>query len=168
MMKEERAMKKPRGPGLAALVLAVICLVAAADTFVVKIQATQLRQAPGFFAPTVAPLKAGDRLEKIGTQGAWHQVKTVAGLTGWVHASAVEVPKFSLLAMSGGTKTQATAQEAALAGKGFSKEIEDGYRAKHADVSFVWVDKMLAIAVTPAQVEDFLKKGKLGEARGPQ
>ena len=161
-------MKRNRGPALAALALAAICLLAAADTLVVKIQTTQLRNAPQFFAPVVATLKAGDKLDKLGAQGAWFQVKTAAGATGWVHSSAVEVPKFTLLAMSGGTKTQATAKEAALAGKGFSKEIEDNYRGKNPSLSFAWVDRMLALKTAPAQVEDFLKKGKLGEGRSSQ
>jgi len=161
-------MKRTRVPAPAAAALAVVCLLAAADTLVVKVQTTPLRQAPQFFAPTVAALKVGDKLELIATQGAWRQVKTAAGLTGWIHSSAAEVPKFTLMAMSGGTKTEASAKEAALAGKGFSKEIERNYRAKHADVSFVWVDKMAALAVPAAQVEDFLKKGKLGEGRSSQ
>ncbi|MBM3310597.1 MAG: hypothetical protein FJY80_03710 [Candidatus Aminicenantes bacterium] len=164
-MKEEAPMPRLRGPALAAAALAVVLWLAAADTLVVKVQTTPLRQAPQFFSPTVATLKVGDKLELLTAQGAWRQVKTAAGLSGWVHGSAAEVPKFTLVAMSGGTKTQATAQEAALAGKGFNKEIEQGYRAKHGEVSFVWVEKMLATTVPPALVEEFIKKGKLGEGR---
>jgi SH3-like domain-containing protein len=159
-------MKKSRGFRLAAIALAALGLIAAADVLVVKIRTTQLRNAPQFFAPAIATLKAGDTLDKLAAQGAWFQVKTAAGATGWVHSSAVEVPKTGLMAMAGPTKTQASAKEAALAGKGFSKEIEDSYRAKHAEVSFLWVDKMIQITVPAAQIEDFLKKGKLGAGRG--
>lgn len=161
-------MTHQKGSVAAALALAAICLFAAADTLVVKIQSTQLRNAPQFFAPSIAALKAGDKLAKLAVQGAWLQVKTAGGQTGWVHSSAVEIPKFTLLAMSGGTKTEASAKEAALAGKGFSKEIEDSYRAKHGDVNFAWVDRMLASKTAASQVEDFLKKGKLGGGGGAQ
>lgn len=159
-------MRKTRGPAIAALALALICFAAAADMVVVKIQTTQLRKSPQFFAPVVAALKAGDRLTKVSESGGWVQVKTVAGLTGWVHQSAVEVPRTNLLAMAGGTRTQATASEAALAGKGFSKQVEDGYKAKHAEVTFVWVDRMVQIKVSLAAVQEFLKVGKLGGSTG--
>jgi hypothetical protein len=155
-------MKIPKGSALAAVVLAVICLAAAADGLVVKIQTTQLRKTPQFFAPVVAPLKAGDVLIKVSEAGGWVQVRTAAGLSGWVHKSAVEVPRFGLMAAAGGTRTQATASEAALAGKGFSKQVEDSYKAKHAEANFVGVDRMLQVKVSSAQVEDFIKKGKLG------
>jgi SH3-like domain-containing protein len=133
---------------------------------VVKIQITQLRKTPQFFAPVVAPLKAGDLLTKVSETGAWIQVRTAAGLSGWVHRSAVEVPRFGLMAAVGGTKTQATASEAALAGKGFSKQVEDSYKAKHAEANFAGVDRMLQVKVSSAQVEDFLKRGKLASGGG--
>ncbi len=77
-----------------------------------------------------------------------------------------ETKKLNLFAMNRNLKTQATASEVALAGKGFNKEVEASYRAKHGELSFAWVDKMLGIKIPAAQVEEFLKKGKLGEFRG--
>jgi hypothetical protein len=159
-------MRIPKGSAAAAVVLALICLASAADGLVVKIQITQLRKTPQFFAPVVAPLKAGDLLTKVSETGAWIQVRTAAGLSGWVHRSAVEVPRFGLMAAVGGTKTQATASEAALAGKGFSKQVEDSYKAKHAEANFAGVDRMLQVKVSSAQVEDFLKRGKLASGGG--
>ncbi|MBM3293836.1 MAG: hypothetical protein FJY82_04840 [Candidatus Aminicenantes bacterium] len=159
-------MIRSRGSVLAASAFILAGLLLAAEAIVVKVQTTPLRRAPEFFAPEVAKLKAGDRLELLAVQGAWRQVKTAAGLTGWVHSSAADVAKFNLLAMSGGTKTETSAKEAALAGKGFSREIEQSYRAKNPGVSYAWVDKMIALGVPPGQVEDFIAKGKLGEAGG--
>jgi hypothetical protein len=159
-------MRISKGSAAAAVVLALICLASAADGLVVKIQMTQLRKTPQFFAPVVAPLKAGDLLTKVSETGAWIQVRTAAGLSGWVHRSAVETPRFALMAAAGGTKTQATASEAALAGKGFSKQVEDSYKAKHAEANFAGVDRMLQVKVSSAQVEDFLKRGKLASGAG--
>ncbi|MCX6565847.1 MAG: SH3 domain-containing protein [Candidatus Aminicenantes bacterium] len=159
-------MKIPKSSALAACVLAVICLAAAADALVVKIQTTQLRTQPQFFAPVVANLKAGDSLTQVGESGAWLQVKTATGLNGWVHRSAVEVPRYALMASAGGTKTQATASEAALAGKGFSKQVEDNYRAGHAEANFPAVDRMLLVKIYMSQVKEFLDQGKLGGQGG--
>jgi hypothetical protein len=148
---------------LAVLALAFLCLAAASDGWVVKIQTTQLRKSPQFFGTTVAALKAGDLLTQVGAYGAWIQVRTASGMTGWVHKSAVEVPQFSLLASAGGTRTQASASEAALAGKGFSQQVEDSYKAKHAEADFAGVDRMLQVKITSSELQVFLVKGKLGQ-----
>jgi hypothetical protein len=65
------------------------------------------------------------------------------------------------MASNQGPKTQASADEIALAGKGFNKQVEENYRAKHGELSFVWVDKMLKIEISAAMVEAFLKAGRL-------
>lgn len=148
------------------LILVVALLVA--ETLTVKVQTTSLRGTPKFYAPAVQALKAGDKVEKIAAQGGWIQVKTSGGVVGWVHSSAVEVPKFDLMASNQGLKTQASASEVALAGKGFNKQVEESYRAKNKDLSFAWVDRMLQIKIAAAKVEEFLKKGKLGEFGGGQ
>ena len=159
-------MKKPRSLVILLTVLLVALAIAAADIVVVKIQATQLRKNPQFFAPAVAALKAGDKLEKVSEASGWIQAKTASGLVGWVHSSAVGTSKFALTAANKDMKTQATASEVALAAKGFNKQVEDSYRAKHAEANFAAVDAMLLIKVSLAQIEDFLKKGLLGDFRG--
>ena len=71
---------------LPALPIAVPAI-AAADVFVVKIQATQLRKNPQFFAPAVVALKAGDKLEKVSeadlsgkiTVAPWSPVEMILG-----------------------------------------------------------------------------------------
>jgi Bacterial SH3 domain len=149
------------------LVLSTALLAGAAvDAIIIKIQASQLRKSPQFFAAALAPLKAGDKLEKVSEANGWLQVKTAAGLVGWVHSSAVGSSKFELAAADKDLKTEATASEVALAAKGFNKKVEDSYRALHADMNFDAVDAMLLMKVSQAAIEDFLKKGRLGDYRG--
>ncbi|MDH7512304.1 MAG: SH3 domain-containing protein [Clostridiales bacterium] len=137
-----------------------------AETLIVRVQSTSLRQNPKFYAPVVLALKAGEKVEKVSGQEGWVQVRTSGGVVGWVHSSAVEVQKFSLLAIDKSMKTQASASEVALAGKGFNKQVEESYRAKHGDINFVWVDRMLQIKIPASQVLEFMKQGKLGEFGG--
>jgi len=151
---------------IGAVLIIVVLLIA--ETLIVKVQSTYLRKEPKFYAPVVASLKAGDSLEKISSQGGWIQAKTQAGIVGWVHSSAVEPKKFSLLAMDKSLKTQASADEVALAAKGFNKQVEESYKAKNQNLSYAWVEKMLKMQVTAAQIRDFLQKGKLGEFGGAQ
>jgi uncharacterized protein YgiM (DUF1202 family) len=164
--KEEVSMKKPFR--LSFLICAILILFVAmlAETVIVKIQSTNLRKEPKFYSPTVAVLRAGENLERLSAQEGWIQVRTSGGLVGWVHSSAVETKKFNLLAIDKELKTQASASEVALASKGFNKQVEESYRAKHGEVSYVWVEKMLQMRVSAAEIEQFLKKGKLGEFGG--
>ena len=159
-------MKKPRFAVVFLAASVAVLAIAAADILVVKIQATQLRRNPQFFAPGVLALKAGDKLEKVSESSGWIQVKTSAGLVGWVHSSAVGTSKFALAASGTNMKTQATASEVALAAKGFNKQVEDNYRAKHGEANFAAVDAMFLLKVSLAQIEDFFKKGRLGDFRG--
>lgn len=160
-------MKTPKRTFVALGGLLIVLLALAADTVVVvKIQTTAIRQNPQFFAPALVTLKAGDKLTKISEANGWIQVKTQTGLVGWIHSSAVEVPKLNLLASNDPMKTQAKASEVALAGKGFNKQVEDSYKSKHTELNFALVDRMLQVKVASGQIENFLRQGRLGDFGG--
>jgi len=145
-------------------VLAVFVAVLLAETLVVKVRTTNLKKEPVFYAANVATLRAGTQMEKVGEKQGWYQVRTLKGQVGWVHSSAVQGKKLSLLPTQ--TKTGATAQEVSLAGKGFNKQVEDKHKAGNPSLNYAAVDMMLTIKVTPAQLKAFLQKGKLGEFGG--
>jgi uncharacterized protein YgiM (DUF1202 family) len=157
--------KKTPGIGLILLLLSAGLLLAA-ETLKVRVKSTKLRSSPKFYAGSVASLQFGESLEKITAQGDWIQAKTTTGTTGWIHSSAVTVPKFSLTA--GKTaQEETTADEVALAGKGFNQQVEEEYR-KNSDLDYTWVDRMAQIQVTEAEMERFFREGKLGEFGGGQ
>jgi hypothetical protein len=61
-----------------------------------------------------------------------------------------------------GTPVQQTSSdEVALAGKGFTPEVESGYRAKHPEMDFAQVDKVESYKVEPATLQAFIKEGDL-------
>jgi len=159
-------MTFPRRSAIIAVIFAACLLVLAADMVIVKVQSTAIRKTPQFFAPVLLNLKAGDRLEKLGASNGWIQVRTSAGISGWIHSGAVEAPKFNLMATDAAMKTRASASEVALAGKGFNKQVEDSYRVRHAELNFGLVDRLLQIKVAAATLEDFLRKGRLGDFKG--
>jgi SH3-like domain-containing protein len=161
-MKEAR-MKRPVRWSVLAGALVVLTVLLLAETVVVKIQSTNLRKEPKFYSQTIATLTAGNSLEKLSSQDGWFQVRTSAGVVGWIHSSAVETKKFNLLAVDKSMKTQASAGEVALAAKGFNKQVEESYKAKHGEANFAAVDRMLQLKISPSDVEAFLRKGKLGE-----
>lgn len=159
-------MKKPYQSSLLISTIFILVAVLFAESLIVKVKSTNLRKEPKFYSQTVALLKAGESLEKISSQGGWIKVKTSRGLIGWVHRSAVQSKKFSLFAMDKSLKTKASADEVALAAKGFNKQVEKSYRAKNKNISYAWVEKMLQLKMSAAQIKEFLKKGKLGEFGG--
>lgn len=151
-----------------ALIILSIASFLLAETLIVKVKTTYLRKEPLFYSQTIAVLKAGQSLEKISSRGSWLKVKTSSGQIGWVHASAIQQKKFTLLAMNKTLKAKTSADEVALAAKGFNKQVEDKYRARHKNLSYAWVERMLRFKLTPAQIKVFLKEGKLAEFGGGQ
>lgn len=161
-------MKKPIIPGLVILLFVVFIALLFAETLIVKVQSTSLRKSPKFYAPGVMTLKAGEKLEKLSSQDGWLEVRSSNGTVGWIHSSAIDVQKFKLMATDERLKTQAAAGEVALAGKGFNKQVEESFRARHGEANYVWVDKMLLIKIPISEIEAFMRSGRLGEFRGGQ
>ncbi|MDP2047039.1 MAG: hypothetical protein Q8L00_12605 [Deltaproteobacteria bacterium] len=56
---------------------------------------------------------------------------------------------------------QTSSDEVALAGKGFTPEVESGYRAKHPEMDFAQVDKIEGFQVDSAALQTFIKEGDL-------
>jgi hypothetical protein len=70
--------------------------------------------------------------------------------------------QLSLPGLLTGTPVQQTkSDEVALAGKGFTPEVENGYRAKHPEMNFAQVDKIETFTVDPATLQTFIKEGDL-------
>ncbi|MDD8027491.1 MAG: SH3 domain-containing protein, partial [Acidobacteriota bacterium] len=133
-------MRKFSCRAAAGALLVLALLAAAADTVTVKVQSSAIRQNPQFFAPVVAAVRAGDKLVKLAEAGGWLQVKSAAGASGWIHAGAVATSRLNLASSGTGLKTQASASEVALAGKGFNKQVEDSYKSKNPKLDFAAVD----------------------------
>lgn len=85
----------------------------------------------GLFLPLLAP-----------TVG-WGQVLNLPGL------------------ITGTPVKQTSSDEVALAGKGFTPEVESGYRSKHPEMDFAQVDKIEGFKVESATLQAFIKEGDL-------
>ncbi len=155
-------IKLSRMNTLLVCVFIVLVTVLIAETLMVKVQTTHLRKEPKFYASTIAVLKAGEMVEKISAANGWYKVRTTKGAVGWLHSSAVQTGKFELAAMDKSLTTKATADEIALAGKGFNKQVEESYKSKHGEANFAGVDRMLKVKISQSQLLKFLKDGKLG------
>ena len=153
---------------LLALGLALVVLMPAAgwgEVLKVSQPNQSLYPDPDFSSPPVAPVPVGAEVNVESQAGDWYKVE-YEGKTGWLNRQAFPPPatgsKFSLGGLLTGTPVkQTSSDEVALAGKGFTPEVETGYRAKHPDLDFSKVDKVESYKVDPATLQAFIKEGDL-------
>ncbi len=149
--------------GLALLLLGAGMAGAAAMTVS---QANQsLYPEPNFAAAPIVAVPVGAQVNVLQQTGEWFQVE-YQGKTGWMHRlafpQAQAAPKFNLPGMLfGGPVKEAKSDEVALAGKGFSPEVESGYRQKHPEMNYAMVDKVEAFRVDDATLKTFIQEGGL-------
>lgn len=127
----------------------------------VQIRTAQLRADPSFLGRVAGTLEYGARVTIAEERGEWRRVTGPNGAQGWIHQSALTTKKIAMQAGAADVSTAASGQELALAGKGFSSEVEADFKKKNANVDFTWIDRMEKIKVTPAEMLAFLKEGQV-------
>ena len=153
---------------LNAAFIGALCLAgtALAETMRVQVQSGQVRGTPSFLGQVVSTLAYGQAIEATGSQGPWMQVRTPDGKTGWMHSSALTTKRISVQTGGSAVSTGASGDELALAGKGFNADVEAQFKAQHAEIDFSWVDKMVRMNASQAQISTFAKAGGLKQNGG--
>ena len=148
-----------------ALLLAVAAATAGAQEakqlMSVALKQAPVRDKPSFTGKVLATLLYADRVTIEETRGDWFRISFPAKkiASGWVHKSAVQAKEIVLKAgQSAGTS--ASSGEVALAGKGFSEEVEAEYKKEHA-LDYAAVDAMESYVVAPERVTAFAAAGGL-------
>ena len=133
----------------------------AEDMVKVKVQKSTLFEEPKFFSGVVASVKYGDNLELLDKQKGWCYVD-FEEQKGWIHESGLTSSKVSLGAIFvGGSSSSATHDEVALAGKGFTPEVERGYQESNPEMNFALVDLIERYKVHDYSLQKFIKEGGL-------
>ena len=144
--------------------------VASAETMYVRAKTAQLRAGKTSLDKVTADLRYGDELEVLRKDGSWVEVKTGAGQRGWIFSNKISSTKPSAsdseLASLGKSYRQKDASTVtASAGSRGLDRVSEGY-AKQAgitkDVQDA-VDRMAAYRISDQEVEEFLRKGRLGD-----
>lgn len=131
----------------------------AADVYV-TVRESKLRSRPEFLASPVASVRYGDRLSVVKDSEPWMQV-SYGGKQGYVHSSAITTRKVVLSASKGAAGANVDQSDVVLAGKGFSSEVEKQFAATHSNLSFAAVDAMERVKISTAELDAFVKQGKL-------
>jgi hypothetical protein len=131
-----------------------------AETARVASRENAIRQDCRFFAPVKAKVKLNDSLTVQSKSGDWFKV-TFNGISGCIHKSALEDKSFRLSNLGGDSGAQTSANEVALAGKGFNPQVEASYKGKHPDMDFASVDRIEKLQPTQDELQEFFLKGGL-------
>ena len=135
----------------------------AAKEMSVQVRDGQLRNRASFLGTVVGTVAYGDRVTVNQTQAGWCEV-SIAGKTGWIHESALTPKKVVLASGTTDARVQSVgSEEVALAGKGFSKEVEAEYKKQNKNVDYTWVDWMGQQTVSSERLVEFLKQGNLAQ-----
>lgn len=144
------------------LVLGVVCRPGYASPVWIQVRDTMVRAKPAFYSPGIAPLRYGDQVEKISQDQGWVKVRSNKG-EGFIPASAISTDRIVLSAREV-TTIKADSADVVLAGKGFSKEVEQEYKKQATGARFDLVDRVeRSSRVTHQEVRGFIKQGELRE-----
>jgi uncharacterized protein YgiM (DUF1202 family) len=133
----------------------------AGDTLYVNVNSAALKSSTGFFASTTGTVRYGDAVRVLAVNGKkWVQVRTGSNITGWIASASLTTKRISTQANT----ANASAREIALAGKGFSPEVEAEYKKTGGTLNYSAVDAMEQVNVSDRDLLTFIDEGHL--ARG--
>ena len=133
----------------------------------IQVKKGEIRSTPSFLSNIVARLSYGDRVYVLEEKGPWVRVGLPGNKNeGWIHTSILTSKKIVLSPGTADVQTSASSDELALAGKGFSKQVENEFRGKNPNINYAWIDRMEKFVVSQKQIKEFLKEGELSPKGG--
>jgi hypothetical protein len=123
------------------------------STMYVAVKTIDLKSSTGVFAGKLGILNLGEAVTLIRINGKWAEVRTANSLSGWVAMSGLTSRRIMT------NDRSVLANEIALAGKGFSPEMEVEYRKNGLDYSLV--DMMEELNIVENDLQEFIDDGRL-------
>ncbi|MBQ4498064.1 MAG: hypothetical protein II973_11250 [Spirochaetaceae bacterium] len=132
------------------------------ETVYVAVKKAAIKSGTGNFDKVVAQASYGDELVVDKASNKFHRVHKASdpSITGWIPATSVTTKKI----IASSKKVTASADEIALAGKGFSEQVEDGYKTSNKKLDYASVDKLESFRITDSSLKTFLEDGDLNGA----
>ena len=130
------------------------------DTLYVNVNSANLKSFTGFFASTTGAVGYGDEVRVLAINGRWAQVQRAYGnVSGWIVSSSLTTKRIA----AQGSTASASAREIALAGKGFSPEVESEYKKNTGNLNYTAVDEMEKITISERELFAFMEEGRLNK-----
>jgi hypothetical protein len=128
----------------------------------VQVREGQLRATPSHLGAIVSRLPHGNEVTLVESRGDWRKVFAEGGKSqGWMHVSALTSKKITLKPGENIMGRSVTHDEIALAGKGFSEDVENSYRTANKNLDYTWIDRMESVKASPEQMSKFIDEGGL-------
>jgi uncharacterized protein YgiM (DUF1202 family) len=137
------------------LASAAAAQIRAGQTVYVTARSLPIKSGTGFFAGTVETLSYGDAVTVVQINGKWAQVRSAGQKTGWTAQTNLSTKRVTTSGVS-----SASSREVAMAGKGFTEEVENAYKASH-DADYGAVDATEANTVNDDELQNFIREGRL-------
>lgn len=136
------------------------------DTMYVSVEEAELKSGTGFFASRMGFLPYGSKVKVLAEDGRWIQVDSAepGGPSGWLPSSSLTKKK--ILVVGGLNTVSASADELALAGKGFSAEVEAQYTTESTAAIYAMVDNIEAAPLDVDGLLEFIVQGGLSSGGG--
>ena len=127
------------------------------STMYAATKSLELKAAAGNFASAKGRLEYGEQVTVLQVDGTWVEVRSTvnSSVSGWTASANLTSRR-----IVAGSAATTTAQEAALAGKGFNQEVEDSYKAD-AKLNYAEVDNIEKTQVSDAELQKFITEGSL-------
>lgn len=124
----------------------------------VKVEEAVLKESPSFWGKNGASVFYGEEVVILEEKNSWKKVQLVidSSVSGWISESSLTKKRI----VASGSRVSASTEELALAGKGFTAEIEAEYK-KQASLNYDAVDKLETNLISFDKVLDFMAAGKL-------
>lgn len=137
----------------------------AGDPLFVQVKQTPLRTSPSFLAPTLDTLEYGAAVTYRSARGDWYEVTptdATDGPVGWIFSDAVERDGSTEVVLQSERveRRTVTSREVALAGRGFSENLEQEYAAQE-ELDFDQVDAIESRVIDGARVISFIEEASL-------
>lgn len=137
----------------------------AGRTMYVAVKNVELKSSAGFFSETIGILEYGEQVTVLKENGKWVEVRWTrrSSVTGWMASAGLTTKRIVSNQGNNGRGSSASASELALAGKGFSAEVERSYQTASggAALNYSGVDALEALTVTGEELRLFLVEGHL-------
>ena len=153
------------------IIFLLICLngfpVFAAEMMNIQVKKGEIRSTPSFLGTIVARVSYGDRVYVQEKRGSWFRIGLPGkSRQGWIHTSVLTSKKIVIKSGATDVRTSASSDELALAGKGFSEQVENEFRGKNPNISYAYIDRMEKVVVSQKQIKQFLEEGELSPQGG--
>lgn len=148
-------------------IVAATALAARQRQMHVQVREAQIRSAPTPISRVLTTVGYTESVTILEERGDWNRVRFGAS-EGWMHKNSLTSKTLKLATGGPDAKLTVTSDEQGLAGKGFNSDVEKQFKERNREADFAAVDRMEKIAVSQAQVQQFLTQGSLATAGGVQ